>query len=127
MSFVLSKCNKQFTDMEALFEFVTENYIMITVVVMTIIYRNKLIFEPLAGGNGKIQMDEIGKGVLIALLIYSVYVEANRTDMTTSVFSDSFYLILLSGVFAIASIRPVADILKHKYSGEEKKINSEQI
>jgi len=106
--------------MEALFEFVTENYIMITVVVMTIIYRNKLIFEPLAGGNGKIQMDEIGKGVLIALLIYSVYVEANRTDMTTSVFSDSFYLILLSGVFAIASIRPVADILKHKYSEEKK-------
>lgn len=70
----------------------------------------ELIFNPLAGGNGKVQMDELAKGVVLIILILASYKDGNRVH-EWSYFSDSFYAILLAGVFGIAAIKPASSVL----------------
>jgi hypothetical protein len=65
------------------------------------------IFTPLAGGNGKIQMDELAKGLIIAICVWSINKDANRTH-EWAYFSDAYYLSLFGAFFAIASIKPIA-------------------
>lgn len=100
--------------MEQIIPFLIDNWILLTLVVVLLIYRRQLIFDPLAGGNGKIQMDELAKGVIVGAFIYAVYKEGERNDLSQVVFNDTFYAILLAGVFAIAAIKPVTEIFKHE-------------
>ena len=65
-----------------------------------------LIFTPLAGGNGKVQMDEVAKAIILIVFIYCVRTDATRTT-EYHVFSDTFYFALLLSVCAIASIKPL--------------------
>lgn len=95
-------------------QFLQENWIMITLVIMVIVYRKKILWEPLSGGNGHVHMDELAKFVIIALLVYTVYVEANRENLERPVFTDTFYLLLLGGVFSIAAIKPYTEYMKAK-------------
>jgi len=67
---------------------------------------NDLIFTPLAGGNGKVQMDEMAKAIILIVFIYCVRTDATRAT-EYHVFSDTFYFALLLSVCAIASIKPL--------------------
>lgn len=69
------------------------------------------VFDPIAGGNGKVQMDELAKAVILSLTIWSVLKDGNRSHEWTY-FSDAFYMTMLGGLFAIAAIKPVADAIK---------------
>lgn len=74
------------------------------------LYRD-LLFTPLAGGNGKVQMDELAKAVILAVFVFSAVVEASRkTD--SHVFTDTYYFALLLSVCAIAAIKPLFANLK---------------
>lgn len=103
-----------------LLTFLLENWLMIILVVTVLWHRKKLLWEPLAGGNGHVQMDELAKFVIIGLLIFSVYVEATRENLDKQVFTDTFYLILLGGVFSIASIKPMMSMIKFRAKEREK-------
>lgn len=63
------------------------------------------IFTPLAGGNGKIQMDELAKAIILAVFVFSAGVEALRKT-EHHIFSDAYYFSLLLSVCAIAAIKP---------------------
>lgn len=67
------------------------------------IYKD-FIFTPLAGGNGKIQMDEGAKGVLVLVFIFCVYKEAYRTT-EYHIFSNEFFFALLTAICAIAGLK----------------------
>lgn len=82
------------------------------------IYRD-LLFTPLAGGNGKVQMDELAKLVILVVFVYSAVVEATR-KVEHHIFTDTYFFSLLLTVCAIAAIKPLfsnLNILK----GQEKK------
>lgn len=91
-------------------EFFKENWLMITVVFTLIIYRKKMIWEPLSGGNGHLSMDECAKALLLAVFAWGVWKEGTRSDLSQRVFDDTFFLILVSAVFAIANISVSIDI-----------------
>jgi hypothetical protein len=78
----------------------------------------ELIFNPLAGGNGKVQMDELAKGVILAVFILASYKDGNRVR-EAAYFSDSFYAILLAAICGIASIKPATNVL-HNVFGKDK-------
>lgn len=71
------------------------------------------IFNPLAGGNGKVQMDELAKAIIIVLCIWSINRDAHRTH-SWPYFSDAYYLSLFGALFAIASIKPIASAIATK-------------
>lgn len=73
------------------------------------------IFTPLAGGNGKIQMDELMKGIIAVMFIWAMHRDGHRTH-EWPFFSDVFYASLLAAVCAIAAIKP---ILTKKDNGKE--------
>lgn len=93
---------------------------MIILVVTVLWHRKKLLWEPLSGGNGHVQMDELSKFIILGLLIFCVYVEATRENLDKQVFSDTFYLILLGGAFSIASIKPITTMIKFRSKEREK-------
>jgi hypothetical protein len=82
------------------------------------VYRD-LIFTPLAGGNGKVQMDELAKAVILAVFIFSALVEAARKT-EYHVFSDAYYASLLLSVCAIAAIKPAFDKMKNFHKDSPK-------
>lgn len=83
-------------------------------------FYRKYIFDPLAGGNGKIQMDELAKGVVVAIIIWAVQRDGYRTH-EWAYFNDAFYAALIAGLFAIAAIKPIASVLKlNKQNGTQK-------
>lgn len=90
------------------------NWMFLTMLVIAAWYGKTgfkvFIFEPLAGGNGHIQMDELAKGIVLGILILATYRDGNRIHEWTY-FSDAFYAILLAGVFGIAAIKPATDVL----------------
>lgn len=88
--------------------------VWVAAIAFVFIYREKLVFEPLSGDDRKIQMDELGKAVILAVFVFCVYQEAYRGDMEQHIFSDMFYFILLGAVFAIAAIKPVMDFASFK-------------
>lgn len=90
--------------------FLLENWLSLTLVVSLIIYRKKLIWEPLSGGNGHVQMDELAKALLLFLFGWGVWREGTRTDLNLRVFDDTWFLILASAVFAIANVNVSIDI-----------------
>lgn len=94
------------------------NYVFLTMIGLGIWYGKtafkELIFTPLAGGNGKVQMDELAKGIVLTVLVLASYVDGNRTH-EWPYFSDSFYAILLAGVFGIAAIKPATEVLTNYF------------
>lgn len=96
--------------MDIWMNFLIENWLMITTVVMLIVYRQKMIWEPLSGGNGHLSMDECAKALLLAVFAWGVWREGTRADLSQRVFDDTFFLILVSAVFAIANINISIDL-----------------
>lgn len=71
-----------------------------------------MVFTPLAGGNGKIQMNEAAQGVILLVFAGSSYVEATRTT-EYHIFSDAYYFALLGAVAVIAGLKHFgADLIR---------------
>lgn len=70
-----------------------------------------LVFSPLAGGNGKVQMDEAAKGVILMVFVGSATADALRTT-EYRVFSDGYYLSLLGVVALIAGIKHGVQLMR---------------
>jgi hypothetical protein len=105
----------------AVWNFVGEHFWTIVTLAVVIRYRksiyNDLFFTPLAGGNGKVQMDEAAKAVIIAVLLWCVARDGYRTH-EWPYFSGTFYATLLAGLFSIAAIKPVVAILNSYKNGK---------
>lgn len=106
-------------NMENFINFLYENWFALVVVAMVIIYRQKLIWEPLSAGNGHVSMDEAAKGIILVVFGWGVWKEGTRVDLDKRVFDDTFFLILVSAVFAIANIRvDISQIMSKKKTHE---------
>src|SRR5690606_10608301 len=81
-----------------------------------------VLFDPLAGGNGKVQMDELAKAVILAVFVFSAIIEAFRKT-EHHVFSDTYFFALLLSVCAIAAIKPLFTNMKFFQNDSEKKNN----
>jgi len=106
--------------MSAVLDFILANIWTLLLIAVVILYGKKiyqdLLFTPLAGGNGKVQMDEMAKAVILAVFVYSVYIEAHRKTVE-HVFTDMYFASLLLTVCAIAAIKPLfanMDLLRGK-------------
>lgn len=73
-------------------------------IIVFLVYRERLVFTPLAGGNGVVQMDELSKGVIMLVFYLSARAEAFRTT-EYHVFSDAYWYALLGCVALIAGIK----------------------
>jgi hypothetical protein len=91
-------------------------------IIVFLVYRERLIFTPLAGGNGVVQMDELSKGVIILVFYLSARAEAFRTT-EYHVFSDAYWYALLGCVALIAGIK--AGVF-HKLTGSTPKAKKEE-
>lgn len=60
-------------------------------------------FDPLAGGNGKIQMDEIAKAVFVVMIIRASIKEGASPEQ---VYPDIYWIMLFASVCAVAAIKP---------------------
>ena len=60
------------------------------------------IFTPLAGGNGKIQMDELVKGILVVMIVRASDREGGSTDQA---YPDIYWIMIFSAIFAIAALK----------------------
>jgi hypothetical protein len=73
------------------------------------------VFDPLAGGNGKIQMDELAKAVLVIMIIRASIKEGASPDQ---VYPDIYWISLFASVCAIAAIKPAFGKKEVKNEGE---------
>jgi hypothetical protein len=84
----------------------------------------ELFFNPLAGGNGKVQMDEVGKAVILGIAIYCVIKEAMRTH-EWMLFPESFWYALFGALFLIAGLKEgknlINKIKNHNHDTNESK------
>jgi hypothetical protein len=60
------------------------------------------IFTPLAGGNGKIQIDELVKGILVIMIIRASDREGASTEQA---YPDIYWIMIFSAIFAIAALK----------------------
>jgi hypothetical protein len=60
------------------------------------------IFDPLAGGNGKIQTSEYAQWVLVIMIIRASYVEGQSVEQ---VYPDIYWTMLYTAVIAIAGFK----------------------
>lgn len=108
--------------MNTLFNFLWDNVWTLLLIAAIIRYGRKiyldLIFTPLAGGNGKVQMDELAKAIILLVFVLSAYKEANR-DTEYHVFTETYFAALLLTVCAIASIKPLFSHLT-MFKGDKK-------
>ena len=75
------------------------------------------VFDPLAGGNGKIQMDEIAKLVLLIMIWKASIIEGKSTEQ---VYPDIYWIMIFTAVCAIAAIKPACSKVKELYKKEDK-------
>lgn len=61
------------------------------------------IFDPLAGGNGKIQMDELTKAVMVVMICRASYKEGISPEQ---IYPDVYWICIFAAVCAIAAIKP---------------------
>jgi hypothetical protein len=61
------------------------------------------VFDPLAGGNGKIQMDEMTKAVLVVMICRASWKEGISPEQ---VYPDIYWICIFASVCAIAAIKP---------------------
>ena len=78
-----------------------------------IIYRREL-YKALAGGNGLLQTDEIGKGLILLIFYLSFNAERERSNLTEHVFHESYWFAIIGGVFLIAGLKGAQDYFKSK-------------
>ena len=76
-------------------------------IMMFTIYRERLLFKPLAGGNGVVQMDELAKGIILVVFYLSARAEAFRAH-EYHIFTDAYWYALLGCVAIIAGIKSAA-------------------
>jgi hypothetical protein len=69
----------------------------------------KFIFDPLAGGNGKVQMDEMAKVLLLVMIGRASWREGDSPDQ---LYPDIYWICLFGAVCAIAAIKPAFQKLK---------------
>lgn len=107
----------------AIWTFLGEHFWTIVVLTTAILFgrtlHQKYVYEPLAGEDGKVQMDELGKGIIMGILIWAVQRDGYRTHEWTY-FTDAFYAALLAGIFAIAAIKPIASVLNGRFHKQGK-------
>jgi hypothetical protein len=82
------------------------------------IYRT-LFFDPLAGGNGKVQMDEIAKAVMIIMICMA---SAREGKSTEQVYPDIYWIMIFASYAAIAAIKPAFSKYIHKPETKEKDV-----
>ena len=64
----------------------------------------KVFFDPLAGGNGKVQMNEAAKGLILVLFCLLLYVEAKRPT-EAHIFDKEIFYAMLAAVMGIAGLQ----------------------
>lgn len=85
-------------------QFLSNNGFDILLLIVLIIYRQQLVFNPLKGGNGIVQMDEAGKALI--LLVFYRSANAERLRQTEyNVFPDAYWYALLGAVILIAGLK----------------------
>jgi hypothetical protein len=60
------------------------------------------VFDPLAGGNGKIQTSEYAQWVLLIMIVCASYREGISTEQ---VYPDIYWTMLYTAVIAIAGLK----------------------
>jgi hypothetical protein len=105
------------SDMWALF---VDNFTLIVFAVFTV-WERKVLFrglflEPIRGGNGKTQMNELAKWVMVWVLVYMVHLEGQGVEQ---VYPESWGWAIIMGIFLIAgykdTVTMVGDVLKEKF------------
>lgn len=104
----------------ALWEFFWPNRWDVFLFIGMLIYRKEL-YVALAGGNGKLQMDEIGKGLILLIFYLSFNAERERLDLASNVFPESYWFAIIGGVFLIAGLKGASDYFKYKSRKEDDK------
>ncbi len=69
---------------------------------LSYIYKT-FFFDPLAGGNGKVQMDEIAKAVMVVMICVASFREGSSIEQ---VYPDIYWIMIFAAVCAIAAIKP---------------------
>lgn len=69
---------------------------------LSYLYRT-FFFDPLAGGNGKIQMDEIAKATMLVMICIASYREGSAPEQ---MYPDIYWIMIFAAVCAIAAIKP---------------------
>lgn len=87
------------------------------------IFQN-FVFKPLAGGNGVIQMDEITKANIVAMVWYALVKEATRGTMDQHVFSNEFFLFIFLALFSIAGLKHIKP--RSLFGGKEQTENKNE-
>ena len=95
------------------------------VLTVFIIWERKTLFyglflEPIRGGNGKTQMNELAEWVLIWTLVYMVHLEGQSAEQ---VFPVSWGWAMLGGIFLIAGhekiVDRIAEVLVAKFKNQD--------
>lgn len=60
-------------------------------------------FDPLAGGNGKIQMNELGQAILLVMIVKASIREGSNPGQD---YPDVYWICLFGCIAAIAAIKP---------------------
>lgn len=104
--------------LDSIVELLTNDIFDIILLTILIIYREKLIFKPLAGGNGVVQMDELSRGIILLVFYVSARAEMKRVH-EWSTFSDAYWYALIGGVFLIAGLKDGLSLLTKKKEDEK--------
>ena len=62
------------------------------------------VFDPLAGGNGKIQTSELAQWLLCIMIAKASHAEGQSVEQ---VYPDIYWIMIFGSVCAIAAIKPV--------------------
>lgn len=73
------------------------------------------VFDPLAGGNGKIQMDEIAKAILLIMICRASYHEGQSPAQA---YPDIYWIMIFTSVCAIAAIKPAFSKINELKNGK---------
>ena len=107
---------KELNDMWNLF---VDNFSLVVFAVF-VLWERKVLFkglflEPIRGGNGKTQMDELAKWIMIWMLVYMIHLEGQSVEQ---VFPESWGWAIIMGIFLIAgyqeTVKVFGEILKDK-------------
>jgi hypothetical protein len=71
------------------------------------------LFNPIAGGNGKIQMDELSKAIILLYAYRALELEGKSVDQ---VYPDVFWFSIFFSIAAIAGIKHYASNYKKSFS-----------
>lgn len=66
------------------------------------------IFDPLAGGNGKIQTAELAQWILMIMICRASYLEGKSPEQA---YPDIYWIMIFSCMAAIAAIKPAFEKL----------------